>query len=195
MPNNNEGAPKPVPWAKSKAKELLRNDIILGKVNERVNAQEVYLMRPQYKDYAMDKFRTNLGNLIKAVRKDIERMRKDCEAYGHDRAVLAEQRCDIDESRTFNSWHQSEARELLKVDMELGLHKEMKPKEELWLSRQQYQAFELEVFRKAIYAAVDKKDKMRFRMEMKKIRAPAPQPSSDDWVSVSHDDIPQGRRN
>jgi len=79
--------------------------------------------------------------------------------------------------------------------MELGLHKEMKPKEELWLSRQQYQAFELEVFRKAIYAAVDKKDKMRFRMEMKKIRAPAPQPSSDDWVSVSHDDIPQGRRN
>ena len=190
MPSNTR-APKPVPWAKSKAKELLRNDIILGKVNERMNAQEVYLMRPQYKDYRMDNFRTNLGNLIKAVRKDIlEHMGKDCEAYGHDRAVLAERHFDIDESPIRNSWHRSEARELLKVDMELGLHKEMKP-EELFLSRQEYQAFELEVFCKAIYAAVDKKDKMRFRMEMKKIRAPAPQPSSDDWVSVpGHDDIP-----
>ena len=119
-------------------------------------------------------------------------MGKDCEAYGHDRAVLAERHFDIDESPIRNSWHRSEARELLlKVDMELGLlHKEMKPKE-LFLSRQEYQAFELEVFCKAIYAAVDKKDKMRFRMEMKKIRAPAPQPSSDDWVSVpGHDDIP-----
>jgi len=189
---SNTRAPKPVPWAKSsKAKELLCNDIILGKVNERMNTQEVYLMRPQYKDYRMDNFRTNLGNLIKAVRKDIEHMGKDCEAYGHDRAVLAERHFDIDESPIRNSWHRSEARELLlKVDMELGLHKEMKP-EELFLSRQEYQAFELEVFCKAIYAAVDKKDKMRFRMEMKKIRAPAPQPSSDDWVSVPrHDDIP-----
>ena len=128
---SNTRAPKPVPWAKSsKAKELLCNDIILGKVNERMNTQEVYLMRPQYKDYRMDNFRTNLGNLIKAVRKDIEHMGKDCEAYGHDRAVLAERHFDIDESPIRNSWHRSEARELLlKVDMELGLlHKEMKPK-------------------------------------------------------------------
>ena len=155
-------------WGKSTAKQLLRNDIIVGEVNESMDPNTVYLMRPEYGKYALKNFKTNLKNLIQAVKKDIQRMQKDCEDYGHDIARLREIRAN-DPPRL--SWHQSVAQKLLKKDMERGKHKTMDP-EELYLERAAYQMFDLEVFRKAIYSATDKEAKLKFRMNKKKFRAP-----------------------
>ena len=47
-------------------------------------------------------------------------------------------------------WHGSEAEQLLRDDVEEGRHKEKKPRE-LYLTRPQYQQFDINIFRKHIY--------------------------------------------
>jgi hypothetical protein len=160
-------------WIHSKAKKSLRTDIILGNVTEDSDPKDVYEMHPTYTAFPFAKFKNNLKALLKAVAKDIARMQHDCEAYGHDIGVVKALRSNEEPGSRPLSWHLSEARELLKVDMAAGTHKELKPKD-LWLSRPEYQVFDLEPFRKAIHAAVDKEAKLLFRMDKKKFRAPPP---------------------
>ena len=47
-------------------------------------------------------------------------------------------------------WDGSEAQQLLKLDIEMGRHKRLKP-ELLWVTRPQYQEFKLEKFRGHIH--------------------------------------------
>jgi hypothetical protein len=162
-----------VKWIHSAAKKALRTDIILGKVTENSNPEDVYEMHTSYKGYPFGNFKINLQSLLQAVAKDIARMQHDCKAYGHDLAVVKDLRSDeIPGSRPL-SWHLSEAREFLKVDMAAGKHKHLTPNE-LWLTRTEFQVFDLDVFRKAIHSADDKKAKLVFRMEKKKFRVPPP---------------------
>jgi len=162
------------PWINSKAKKLLRDDIILGKVTGTMTPEAVFQMRKEYKDYKFERFKDNLKNLIAAVNKDVARMQKDCEFYGHDCARLMQIR-SAEPPRPV-SWHQSDARILLKQDMAEGKHERMKPRD-LFISRPEYKdVFDLETFRNAIYNATDKKEKLRFRMEKKKFRARGPEP-------------------
>jgi hypothetical protein len=160
-------------WIHSAAKKALRTDIILGKVNANSNPKDVYEMRQSYKGFPFGNFKTNLQSLLQAIAKDIARMQHDCEAYGHDLAVVRDIRSEEEPGSRPLSWHLSEARVFLKEDMAAGKHKHLKPKD-LWLSRPEYQVFDLEPFRKAIHAAEDKKAKLLFRMEKKKFRAPPP---------------------
>jgi hypothetical protein len=160
-------------WIHSAAKKSLRTDIILGKVTTSSDPKDVYVMHNSHKGFPFENFKTNLQSLLKAVAKDIARMQHDCEAYGHDLAVVRDLRFNEGPGSRPLSWHLSEAREFLKLDMAAGKHKNLKPKE-LWLSRPEYQVFDLEPFRKAIHAAEDKKAKLVFRMEKKKFRAPPP---------------------
>jgi hypothetical protein len=87
--------------------------------------------------------------------------------------VVKDLRSDEEPGSRPCSWHFSEAREVLKIDMAAGKHKHVKPKD-LWPSRNDYQDFDLEIFRKAIHSADDKKAKLVFRMEKKKLRVPPP---------------------
>jgi hypothetical protein len=160
-------------WIHSAAKKSLRTDIILGKVTENCDPKDVYRMHTSYKGFPFENFKTNLQSLLKAVAKDIARMQHDCEAYGHDLAVVRDLRSEEEPGSRPLSWHLSEAREFLKEDMAAGKHNHLKPKD-LWLSRPEYQVFDLEPFRKAIHSAVDKKAKLLFRMEKKKFRTPPP---------------------
>ena len=160
-------------WIHSAAKKSLRTDIILGKVTENSNPKDVYRMYTSYKGFPFENFKTNLQSLLKAVAKDIARMQHDCEAYGHDLAVVRDLRSDEEPGSRPLSWHLSEARVSLKEDMAASKHKELTPKE-LRLTRDEYQVFGLEPFRKAIHAAEDKKAKLVFRMEKKQFRAPPP---------------------
>jgi hypothetical protein len=162
-----------VKWIHSAAKKSLRTDIILGKVTEHSNPIDVYAMCESYKAFPYNLFKSNLQSLLKAVAKDIARMQHDCEAYGHDLAVVQDLRSNEEPGSRPLSWHLSEAREWLKVDMAAGNHKHLKPKD-LWLSRPEYQVFALEIFRKAIHSADDKKAKLAFRMDKKKFRVPPP---------------------
>ena len=77
-------------WFKSKAKNLLRKDIIEKKVTDASDPAVVYQMRPEYSDFEFARFKVNLANLIEVVYRDYERMRNDCEFYGHDLGVLTE---------------------------------------------------------------------------------------------------------
>jgi hypothetical protein len=160
-------------WIHSAAKKSLRTDIILGKVTATMNAKDVYEMRQSYKAFPFVNFKNNLQSLLDAVAKDIARMQHDCEAYGHDLGVVKALRSDEEAGSRPLSWHLSDARKLLKVDMAAGRHKQLKP-QALWLSRPEYQLYQLEIFRKAIHSADDKKAKLVFRMEKKQFRAPPP---------------------
>ena len=156
-------------WEKSKAKRLLREDIIRGDVHKNMGPLLTYSTRPEYAAFRYENFRTNLNNLHKAIEKDIQRMQKDVEFYGHDRARLLELR-----DKPVKSWHTSQARVLLKQDMEAGLHN-TKNKKEFWMSRPEYHLeWPLPVFRDAISSAIDKADKKRFRFEKKKYRDQPP---------------------
>ena len=146
-----KGAPKPTPWGKSEAKQLLRDDIIRGIVKLEMDGDAVFQMRPEYQLYKLVNFKTNLKNLREAIDKDYKRMQKDYEWYKHDRVLLKELRKN-DPPQVH--WRQSEARKLLKQDIDDGLHKMMKPSK-LWESRQEYLAFAPDVFRKHIHQEVD----------------------------------------
>ena len=67
-------------------------------------------------------------------------------------------------------WHKSEAKNLLKKDINDGRHKEMKP-EVLHGTREEYQAFPLKTFRNHIYQEVDSQAKRAHRYAKKKKRA------------------------
>ena len=161
-----------VKWYKSEAKKLLREDIIANKVSVMTDPKVVYEMRPEYKDFDFEKFKTNLANLIEAVFRDYERMMTDCDAYGHDLCRLA----DLREGKVIKiPWHKSEAKPLLEKDMDVGKHLDMKPKD-LYRSRLQYRAFSLEEFRKRIHQEKDKRAKEEHRINKKQKRTFKPPP-------------------
>ena len=99
-------------------------------------------------------------------------MRIDCEAYGHDVALLAQLREGLDMT---TPWHKSDAKPLLEKDMDDAKHLEMKPKA-LYQTRIQYREFSLEEFRKRINQEKDKRISKERRMQKKKKRTAPPPP-------------------
>ena len=152
-------------WKKSTAKQILQDDIIAGRVTDDMNANQVYQMHDEYRDFPIQNFRANLKRLLKTIEKLQERMRVDCEAYGHDKAILMNEAA-LEEAPPFIPWHRSEAKRLLKEDIENNKHKELKPRE-LWATKTEYQAFSLETFRKHIYQEVETKAKRAYRFAKK----------------------------
>jgi hypothetical protein len=156
-------------WKDSEAKQLLREDIISGVVPASMAAKDVYDMRPEYKKWSYQNFPTNLRHLRKAIGDSYERMLADCEAYGHDRALLVKLRAGKN-PRGDIPWHKSEAKKLLKQDIDDGKHRQMKP-ESLHGTREEYQAFPLTTFRNHIYQEIDSRAKRAHRFAKKKKRA------------------------
>lgn len=156
-------------WKDSEAKHLLREDIISGVVSGSMAAKDVYDMRPEYKKWAFKNFQTNLRNLRKNISNNYARMLADREAYEHDRALLRVLRAS---NPPDVPWHKSEAKKILKQDIDDGKHKQMKP-EELHGMREEYQAFPLKKFRNHIYQEIDSRAKRAqgHRVAKKKKRA------------------------
>jgi hypothetical protein len=69
-------------------------------------------------------------------------------------------------TKTNLPWHKSEAKKLLKQDIDDGKHLHMKPSE-LRGTRKEYEDFGLEVFRKHIHQDVDSRSKRAFRFAEK----------------------------
>ena len=80
-------------WGTSDAKELLRKDINEGRVTEEMQPKQVYGMHPEYKKYKYTNFTTNLKALRESIR---------------------------DKGKYWTDWGTSEAKELLKKDIEEG---------------------------------------------------------------------------
>ena len=154
-------------WRHSEAKKLLKKNIINKKIPPTMKAREVYEMEEEYKKWPYKNFPTNLKNLRAAIKKDYDRAKEDLEAYKKDRETLKKLRAN-DPPQLL--WHKSEACGLLKQDIYDGKHKLMKPRD-LYLSRKEYQLFDLETFRNQIYNRLSTLEKRKSRYEKKKIRA------------------------
>lgn len=138
---------KQTPWIKSKAKILLKNDIVEGKVNIFMDAKVVFTMHPEYADYNFLNFKTNLRNLHKSIQQNQERASLDYVALCHDLELEARQAASKEAP---HYWSGSEASKLLKKDIDDGVHLTLKPSE-LWLTKPAYQTFPLQKFRDHIY--------------------------------------------
>jgi hypothetical protein len=135
-----------------------------------MQANDVYAMRPdKYEKWPFKGFQRNLKNLREVIAKSYARMQTDCEAYGHDRALL--KTLQVADPHNI-PWHKSEAKQFLKLDIDDGKHLQMKPAK-LHLTRMAYRKFDLKVFRKHIYQEVDSRAKRAVRFAKKKTRAPA----------------------
>ena len=148
--------PKKIKWSKSEAKFLLREDIIGGVVGKDMKPINVYSMRPCYKDFKYENFRSNLRAMRLSVQKDLGRAEDDEKAYFHDKNISG---------RTADGlWHRSEAQKKLKEDMDAGNCEGTKP-QTLYRSRLEYQEFPLDKFRREIYHARVKEEKRKMIME------------------------------
>jgi SAP domain len=125
-----------------KAKEKLIQEIKDGVIKDDMKAADIHARDPVYKAVKIDNFKNNLRELRKRMKKfrqwadfDDEALRKDRELYPVDY-----------EGR----WGGSKAEELLREDMKLGVHKQIKPSE-FWLKRDEYKCYDKDQFRKHIY--------------------------------------------
>jgi len=144
------------PWEFSKAKKQLIRDLADGSVDG-MTCRQVYESRPGvYKTRwcAFTKFSGRFYKLRATIRAELERKNKDEAALFNDMALGMG--CREKDYPIFNG---SLAEEFLKLDIEDGLHKTMKPAE-LHNLRPAYKLWPAGVFRDCIYATLrDKRER------------------------------------
>ena len=138
------GRKKARPYTKWEiAKPLLEKDYLERRITDAMLPAQVRLLRPEYEAVG-NTFGTNLRRMQKSIRKHRSRAFKDAQAFVHDKSLYILSQDDP------SCWNGSEAQRLLKDDIASGLHNVMKPKS-LWLLREEYQEFDLDVFRPHIH--------------------------------------------
>lgn len=105
--------------------------------------------------------------------RDYKRMIEDTEAHGHDLFVMRQVfEKDPPKARKCPLWHTSEAKTILKEDIEAGVHKQKTPMQMCHdPNGPAYRQFPLKVFRKHIHQEVDDKAKKAHRFDKKKTRS------------------------
>lgn len=161
---------EPEDWRNSEAKKLLFYDILSGKVTASMDYLVVKNMRPQFAPYRDERFRDNFKALCEAIERDKERMQQDIVDYGHDLNVMKALREQEPLERL--PWHRTDCPDLLKADIDDGKYPTLSP-QELYATRDEYQAFTLDEFRKHIHQERADREKKKNRSTRKKIRAAA----------------------
>ena len=82
----------PTPWAKSKAKKLLHDDIVSKKNETFRGPKGIYNSRPEYKRYNFKNFCSNYYSLRRAIQARLELKAKARAAYEHDKHFIDQQR-------------------------------------------------------------------------------------------------------
>jgi hypothetical protein len=165
MENKNSKQNDVIPWAKSDAKQYLRNAIIQGLVTKSTPLEEVLQMNSAFSNYPKANFKRNLKALLESIDKDQERANSDAAAVEHD---LAQHPRAEHTTRNLPFWDGSRAQELLKIDIANGVHLQM-TKKEFWMSKEEYQLFPLPNFRNAIYQEVRSKKAKSYWSSKKKL--------------------------
>ena len=132
----------PTPW--EIAKPILRKLYLEGTITDSMKPQDVYAMQPEFVDVEYPNFRNNFANMKRTIRQNKERADIDEAGFLHDTAIYPMAK-DLD-----GYWDGSDAQKLLLEDIKIGRHQQMKP-ELLWISRPQYEKFELKTFRGHIH--------------------------------------------
>ena len=140
---------QPTRWAESRAKKLLQKDIDKGRDRNpdgtKKPPSEVYQMRIEYTQYDIKNFRSNLP----CLRKAIELAESEAKLSHKATKQFLEMFPPV-VSETNPRWDNSDAKRLLRIDIQNGKHKEKKPSE-LRKDRAEYKKFTPDVFREKIY--------------------------------------------
>jgi len=130
-------------------KELLKDDIKSGKVLPSMAPRDIYDLQQEYKGIKYKKFRTNLNNIQKSLKKlsnealvDSNAVANDCRAHPKNN--------DGNALYSYPRWDGLEAQRLLKLDVDDGTHERLLPRE-FHQARVEYQAYPLDVFWKHIH--------------------------------------------
>jgi hypothetical protein len=137
MPNSEKKPPK---WQYSDAKKQLTRDILDGKTDG-MTPQQVYEMHAEYKQYKSKNFNPNFNRLKKTLQGLQDRADEDEAAFLHDEALNLRAN-----NKPYPRWGGSVAERLLKIDIDTGKHKTMKPRE-LQTTQPEYSLYPLKVFR------------------------------------------------
>lgn len=148
-----EKEPK-VKWQHSKAKQLLRKDILEGRVpleardahNRTTMAlRQIYNLHPEVQEYFYSKFSQRLGSLRTTIKEEKKRKALDQEAFDNfiqnhpSRALLSK--------KGYIQWQGSEAQKLLLDDIAANRHTTMSKSDLYGSRREYYENFPLDVFR------------------------------------------------
>jgi hypothetical protein len=156
-------------WKHSAAKALLYKDILEGRLPMiRQNGDPTYdillatsyahLPAFQVEDHgAPGKFGNRLRSLRKQITDKHDRAQVDSDALDNDRQLFPKV-FGNDAGRGYPKWGPSLAKQLLKADVDAGLHETMKPAD-LQQSRPEYQPFPPKVFRNHIYQEIKSRKK------------------------------------
>ena len=96
-----------------------------------------------YHSFPLKNFKINLKNLIVAIDQKKEDAQRDEKALTN---TLMQRPCIQQDQPFYPKWRNSDARNLLLMDIKDGLDKTMKPAE-LWQYRPEYKIFPLKTFR------------------------------------------------
>jgi hypothetical protein len=119
-------------WKDSEEKQMLKKDILRGYVRPDMSATEV-MHGGAYKKYNLNKFRTNLSNLRKSIKKSTDKAKHEDDVLAN---TLKGREAEYNASN--KTWQSSKARKALIADMRSGVTKGKKPKE-IYKSRRVYQ--------------------------------------------------------
>lgn len=151
-------------WGKSKSKAILRRGILNGTIKPTMSPEAVYAMDlDEHKKWDFKNWKANLARLQSAISRERIRMARDARDFGHDKAIVMKSRGTNEPT----PWHLSTCPKLLKKHVDDGLHLSHKPKE-LHALHEEYQVYDLAVFRNHIYQEIDSRNKRETRFERKK---------------------------
>jgi hypothetical protein len=147
-----------IPWKKSKAKELLTILIMEGEIDESTLYAEVYYSDLEFQKYPKTNFRTNLKNLISALRK-----KEEWAAYDN-RVLISDTirfpRAQVT-SRGHAFWDTSKAAALMKQDINEKVYETMSM-QDFHESNKAYLEFDYDVFRKHVHQEINSRLKKSF---------------------------------
>jgi hypothetical protein len=153
MTKKKKDCAEPSKWKDSRAKMLLRQDILDGKVTASMKPKQVFEMRAEYKPYGIKNFRSNLYSLRSVTKENQQKADSDAAALAHDRCIHPKA---VYTPKGYPRWDGSDAQRFLKEDMESCLTNRFDPSV-LRETRPEYKAFPLKVFRDHIYQEVRSK--------------------------------------
>jgi hypothetical protein len=145
----------PVPWKDSKAKTVLREDIISGFVPSSMTAKDIYHdecdgRKALYTLYKFENFTTNLRNLRKTIATLQKLASEDSAALERELLLYPESNMD---PRGYPRWNRSKAQSSLEQDVTAIIAGSLEKKlpRTLHMSRAEYMLFPLTVFRDHYY--------------------------------------------
>jgi hypothetical protein len=133
-------------WKDSKAKTKLIKYINKGKVTEKMKPRQVYQLHPEFQKFKYDRFRDNLCNLKKSIKKLQSVANRDA-------ADLANDLVNRPPRENAFYWPSSGAKVMLLNDIAAGRHLSMTPGK-LWESNDEYKQMSKKQFRDRLYKEV-----------------------------------------